>query len=309
MNVLVTGADGFVGGWLVRELLGRGHAVTGVHRTGGQPSPLLTPDERAGVEWRAMELGDSASVASGVAGRWDAVVHLAAVASGSEARRDPGLAWEINAAGTARVVESLGPGSRFLLVSTGEVYGMGTGAAHTELDPVEPVSPYAASKAGAELAALEAARRRHLTVIVVRAFPHTGPGQDGRFVIPALAGRLTAAKRAGQTTITTGNLDPVRDLLDVRDVAAAYVALLEQGAEGGVYNVSSGAGRSLREVFERLQQLVGWRVAVEFDSSLERSSDIMHLVGDSSMLRSATGWAPRHSLDRMLRDLLDAQTD
>ncbi len=256
-----------------------------------------------------MELGDSASVARGVAGRWDALVHLAAVASGAEARRDPGLAWDINAAGTARVVESLGYCALFLLVSTAEVYGMGTGGVHVEGDSVEPVSPYAASKAGAEIASLEAARRRHLKVIVARAFPHTGPGQDPRYVIPGLATRLTAAKRAGQATITTGNLDPVRDLLDVRDVTAAYAALVEQGAEGGVYNVASGRGLALRDVCERLQQLVGWRVTAELDSSLSRSSDIMHLVGDSSMLRSATGWVPRYTLDQTLQDLLDAQTD
>ena len=237
------------------------------------------------------------------------VMHLAAVASGAEARRDPGLAWEINAAGTARVADSLGPGTFFLLVSTGEVYGMGTGVAHSEFDPLEPVSPYGASKAGAEIAALEAARRKHLKVLVARAFPHTGPGQNPGYVIPALAARLIAAKRTGQTTITTGNLDPVRDLLDVRDVVAAYVALMERGADGGVYNVASGTGHSLREVFERLQQLVGWRVTAEFDSSLGRPSDIMHLVGDASMLRSATGWAPRYALDRTLQDLLDAQTD
>ena len=309
MKVLVTGADGFVGGSLVRELLGRGHSVAGVYRTGGHAAPLLTSHERAGVEWRSMELRDSASVAGGVAGRWDAVVHLAAMASGAEARRDPGLAWEVNAAGTARVVESVGAGTFFLVVSTGEVYGMGTGVARVELDPVEPVSPYAASKAGAELAALEGARRRHLKVIVARAFPHTGPGQDPRFVIPALAGRLRAARRAGQTTITTGNLAPVRDLLDVRDVVAAYVTLLESGADGGVYNVAGGTGYSLREVFERLQQLAGWRVTAEFDASLGRPSDIVHLVGDASLLRSATGWAPRYSLDRTLQDLLDAQTD
>ncbi|HEV8197203.1 MAG TPA: NAD-dependent epimerase/dehydratase family protein [Gemmatimonadales bacterium] len=309
MKVLVTGADGFVGGWLLRELLGRGHTVSGVCRTGGQPSPVLRPDDRGRIEWRSMELGDTASVVSAMAGRWDAVVHLAAVSSGAEARQDPGHAWEVNAAGTARVVEALGSGTCFLLVSTGEVYGMGTGGAHGELDPVEPVSPYAASKAAAELAALEAARRRHLKVIVARAFPHTGPGQDSRFVIPALAARVTAAKRAGRNTIPAGNLDPVRDLLDVRDVAAAYVALLERGAEGGIYNIASGTGLRLREVLDRLQRLAGWQVSTELDSSLGRTSDIMHLVGDASMLRSATGWAPQYSLDRTLQDLLDAQTD
>jgi GDP-4-dehydro-6-deoxy-D-mannose reductase len=309
VNLLVTGADGFVGGWLIRALLDGGHRVTGIHRTGGQPSPLLTPDQRSRVRWRAMELGDSASVAPGVAGHWDGVVHLAALASGAEARRDPGLAWEINAAGTARVAESLEAGTRLLLVSTGEVYGMGQGLPHGERDPVEPVSPYAASKAGAEVAALEAARRRGLGVIVARAFPHTGPGQDPRFVVPAFARRLMAARRDGRNAIETGNLDPIRDLLDVRDVATAYIALLERGVPGEVYNVASGAGHALRDVLDRLEALLGVRMVATLEPGLSRTSDIKHLVGNPAKLRTVTGWAPRFTLDRTLQDLLDAQTD
>lgn len=308
MKILVTGADGFVGSWLIRALLGAGHTVTGVHRTGGSPSSLLSPDERGRVEWREMELADTRSVTAAVQGAWDAVVHLAGVSSGAAARRDPGLAWEVNAAGTARVAEALGAGTLLLFVSTGEVYGIGSGAAHLESDPTEPVSPYAASKVGAEVASLESARRRWLKVIVARAFPHTGPGQDTRFVLPALAERLRAARRDGLTTVKTGNLDPVRDLLDVRDVVAAYVALLERGAESGVYNVASGRGYSLRDVFDRMQRLLGWRVTAEFDASLGRAADITHLVGDAAMLRSATDWAPRFSLDQTLQDLLNAET-
>lgn len=309
MNVLVTGADGFVGGWLVRALLERGQEVTGIHRTGGPPSRLLTPAEQAAVQWRHMELGDSASVAGAVAGRWDAVVHLAALASGADARRDPALAWEINAAGTSRLAESLESGTRLLLVSTGEVYGPGQGLPRDETDPAAPVSPYAASKVGAEIAALEAATRRGLGLIVARAFQCTGPGQEPRFVIPAFAQRLKEAGRTGRDTIETGNLDPVRDLLDVRDVATAYIALLERGAPGQVYNVATGVGHALRAVLERLQALAGVRVVPRPEPALVRAADIMHLVGNSAKLRNATGWAPRFTLDRTLQDLLDAQTD
>jgi len=309
VNILVTGADGFVGGWLVRALLEQGHAVTGIHRTGGHPSRLLTLAERGAVEWRDMELADSASVVAAAAGRWDAVVHLAALASGMDARRDPSLAWEINAAGTSRLAESLESGTRLLLVSTGEVYGPGQGLPRDETDPVAPVSPYAASKAGAEIAALEAATRRGLTIIVARAFQHTGPGQESRFVVPAFVNRLKEARRAGRDTIDTGNLDPVRDLLDVRDVATAYIALLERGAPGQVYNVASGVGHPLRVVLERLEALMGFRVAPKSDPALARAADIMHLVGNPAKLRTATGWAPRFTLDRTLQDLLDAQTD
>ncbi|HEX7023507.1 MAG TPA: NAD-dependent epimerase/dehydratase family protein, partial [Gemmatimonadales bacterium] len=216
MNLLVTGADGFVGGWLVRALLAAGHSVTGTARVGGGPSTVLSAAERDAIEWRELDLGSGPSVMAAARGRWDAVVHLAALSSGTEARRDPGLAWELNAAGTARLVDALQNGDALLLhVSTGEVYGQGSEAPRREEDPVLPCSPYAASKAGGELAVWEATRRSGLRAIVARPFPHTGPGQDTRFVIPALAERLRLARRIGAPAINTGNLEPVRDLLDV----------------------------------------------------------------------------------------------
>ena len=310
MKVLVTGADGFVGGWLARALLDAGHAVAGTRGPDGVASRVLSPDEQARVDWRPLDLSASDSVRSAVRGSWDAVVHLAAVASGGEARRDPGLAWNVNAAGTARLAEALlEENPLLLLVSTGEVYGQGSGVPRREADPVAPCSPYAASKAGAELAAQEAARRAGLRVIVARPFPHTGPGQDGRFVVPALAARLTLAHRTGAPAINTGNLEPVRDLLDVRDVVSAYLALLSHGRAGETYNVASAQGHRLADVLSAMQRLLGSRVIAEYDPALARRSDILHLVGDASRLGAATGWTPRIPLDQTLQDLLDAQTD
>jgi GDP-4-dehydro-6-deoxy-D-mannose reductase len=316
VRVLVTGADGFVGGWLTRTLLEAGHAITGVHRSGGRPSASLSVQEQARVAWRAMELRDGGSVLTAVAGEWDAVVHLAGVASGADARRDPGLAWEVNAAGSARLAEALGAtvgdgptGPILLFISTSEVYGQGDGALRREHDPLVPCSPYAASKVGAEVAVQEVARRTGLRVIVARPFQHTGPGQDTRFVVPALVRRLRAAKRTGDATIQTGNLEVIRDILDVRDVAAAYLALLERGTAGETYNVATGTGYALAAVLERLQRMLGSRVKAALDPQLARRSDIRHLVGDASKLRSATGWAARFTLDQTLQDLCDAQTD
>ncbi|HEY9384754.1 MAG TPA: GDP-mannose 4,6-dehydratase [Gemmatimonadales bacterium] len=315
MKVLVTGADGFVGGWLARRLLQDGHNVVGTHRRGGGPSPVLTSVEAARLEWRELELASGASVEGATQGRWDAVVHLAALSSGSEARQDPGLAWEVNAAGTARLAEVLGlrvatrqGDPNFLLVSTGEVYGAGKGA-RAESDPPQPCSPYSGSKLGAEVAALEVSRRTGLRVIIARPFPHTGPGQDIRFVVPALASRIVAAKRIGAPTIKTGSLESVRDFLDVRDVAEAYLALLGRGTAGEVYNIASGEGRQLTEVLRRLEQLTQWRVRPELEPRLARRSDITHLVGDAGKLRRETGWQPQIAFDRTLQDLLDAQAN
>jgi GDP-4-dehydro-6-deoxy-D-mannose reductase len=313
--MLVTGADGFVGRFLVRRLVASGHDVgAAVRRGGAPPDTWLTASEARAVDRIDFDLEDPAS--AGAVSRWgaDGVIHLAAVASSREARRDPGLAWNVNAAGTARLLEALADSRpagdpMVLVVSSGEVYGEGAPRARVETDPVRPQSPYAASKAGAEMAALEIARRTGLRVMIARAFQHTGPGQSELYVVPALARRLAEARRDGRREVATGNLEPVRDITDVRDVVAAYTALIEGGEAGEIYNVSRGEGLALRDVFARLARAVGIEAVAVVDPSLARSGDIPHLVGDPAKLRAATGWTPAYTIDQTLRDVLDAQAD
>lgn len=317
MKVLVTGAGGFVGRWLVPALVAAGHEVLGTRLPGEAPPDFLTAAERPRVRWLPLELSDGASVRAAVDELPDAVIHLAALASGAEARRDPGLAWEVNAAGTARLADALGQERqggagepRFLLVSTAEVYGLGEGArARTEEDPPRPVSPYASSKVGAEVAALEVARRTGLQVIIARSFPHTGPGQTENYVVPAFARRLVAARRIGATAVKTGNLDPVRDFLDVRDVVRAYLTLLDRGTPGRAYNIASGQGRSLGSIFADLATLLGVHAVPQADPQLIRTADIPHLVGDARRLTTETGWTPQIPFAQTLQDVVNAQAD
>jgi GDP-4-dehydro-6-deoxy-D-mannose reductase len=310
VKLLVTGADGFVGRHLVRRLAREGYRIGAACRPGGRPVDWGGAD----VTVVPLELTDDASVRGALEFDPDAVIHLAAVASNSEAIADPGHAWTVNAAGTARLAEALGRrraerrgDTRLLFVSSGEVYGLGGNTPRRESDPIEPASPYAASKAGAELAALEVWRRTGLQVVIARPFTHTGPGQETRFVLPAFVERLREAKATGARVVRSGNLDPIRDLLDVRDVVEAYLLLLRSGQPGEIYNVARGEGSSVRELFEQLARLVGVRVEPEVESSLTRSSDIPHLVGDATKLRRTTGWTPSRSLEQTLRGLVDAE--
>ena len=308
MKVLVTGADGFVGRHLVRRLLARGDTVVAAGGAG--------PGDEAGVIRVPFELTDDRSIRAALEHDADAVVHLAAVASTREAREDPGRAWAVNAGGTARLAEAMAArratnasGARLLVVSSGEVYGVGRSMPRRESDPPEPISSYAATKVGAEVAALEVWRRTGLPAIIVRPFTHTGPGQQPGFVLPAFVQRLRAALASGAREVPTGNLDPVRDLLDVRDVVEAYLALLERGTPGEVYNVARGEGWSLRELFARLAGLLGVDAEPRPSPELTRGTDIPHLVGDPTKLRQATGWSPAITLDALLRGLVDAQAD
>ena len=244
------------------------------------------------------------------------MIHLAAVASGQEAQRDPAAAWRVNAVGTALLAEELGRLASegrtrplLLLVSTAEVYGRGPSTPRVESDPTCPVSAYAASKLAAEVAALEVHRRTGLGVIVARAFAHTGRGQDERFVVPALARRLLIAKRARAPAIKVGNLDPVREFMHVSDVVDAYCRLLAAGRSGEIYNVASGRGVALIDVLEGLMERVGYRVLAEADPDLVRAADIPYLVGDGARLRAATGWSPRCSLEDALAEVVDAQAN
>ena len=100
-----------------------------------------------------------------------------------------------------------------------------------------------------------------------------------------------------------------RDFLDVRDVAAAYVMLAERGRPGEVYNVASGQGISLQELFDRLAAIVGVDAIAEPDPAFLRPADLPYLVGDAAKLRAATGWAPGIALEQTLRDLVHAQAD
>jgi GDP-4-dehydro-6-deoxy-D-mannose reductase len=145
--------------------------------------------------------------------------------------------------------------------------------------------------------------------VIARPFPHTGSGQSPEYVVPAFAKRLRAARASGAARVPTGNLTPVRDLLDVRDVVRAYRLLVERGRSGEAYNVARGEGASLAEVFARLAALIGTSAVPAVDPSLVRSVDIPHLVGDSTKLRRATGWSPTISFDQTLQGLVDAEAD
>lgn len=316
MRILVTGADGFVGSRLVPRLLALGHEV------GAGVVPNAPPNVQArraglpeGTLLRELDLLDAESVHSLVLEGWDAVVHLAAAASGAEAVRDPLGAWNVNTLGTMLLGHSLGrlcqqgADPLLLFVSTAEVYGAGAPIACVETDETRPCSSYAASKLAAEVAVLEVSRRTGLRVKVARPFPHTGAGQDDRFVVPAFAKRVLDAKRLGHPSISVGNLDPVRDFLHVDDVVNAYGLLVEKGEVGEVYNISSGAGVSVRDILMMVMAAAGTSVKHEVSPELVRPADVPFLVGDSRKLRDATGWQPKLSLEQAIQEVVDAQTD
>ena len=315
MNVLVTGANGFVGPYVVSRLASDGHQVIAAVHLAPGASPETQSSLDAAEQIVELDVTDHESVARLPLGDVDAVIHLAAVASVGESISSPGRAWDVNAGGTARLADALARGAPrrrivFLLVSSGEVYGVSEDRRPiAETCPAQPASPYAASKLGAEIAAQEIGRRTALEVVVARPFGHTGAHQASRYVVPAFARRVLAAKKIGAPVVTVGNLEPIREFMHVADVADAYVRLLQSGKDGETYNVASGHAVSLRDVFLQVADIAGHPVIPEVDTALVRAVDVPYLVGDAARLTKATGWRPTTPLSETLREVVNAQAD
>jgi len=153
---------------------------------------------------------------------------------------------------------------------------------------------------------LQAARGLGLQVIATRSFNHSGRGQDERFLVPGLIKRIRSIADAHTDRLMLGNMEVVRDFLHVLDVAKAYIALIEMGEPGQVYNVSSGEGLTVRQLAELALKVAGVVATLERDPKLARGSDIEWLVGDNSKLRKRTGWAPDNGPEDIMRDLWGA---
>jgi GDP-4-dehydro-6-deoxy-D-mannose reductase len=281
-RVLVTGPGGFVGTHLRAEL----------------DDAFLPYDE---------DVLDLASLTTTLReARPDAVVHLAALSSVAESWGDVTEVWRTNVLGTVNVVEALraeAPRARLLFVSSGEVYGRAPLVPTPEESPIDPVSPYGASKAAAELACRQA---RDLDVVVARSFPHVGPGQNERFSVASWAAQLARLRGEGGGTLLVGDLDVERDLTDVRDVCRAYRLMLDRALPAGTYNVASGRAVPLKRVLELLVEAAGVPVTVERDPSRLRPAEVRVVAGDASRLRAATGWEPSIPLERTVADVLEA---
>jgi GDP-4-dehydro-6-deoxy-D-mannose reductase len=237
-----------------------------------------------------------------------AVVHLAAVSSVGESWKRSAETWHVNTVGTVNVVEALlaaAPEARLLLVSTGEVYGRSDELPTTEEAPIRPLSPYAASKAAAELAAGQAARSAGLDVVVARAFQHEGPGRGEQFAIGSWVRQIAELELRGGGELRVGNLAAERDITDVRDVCRAYRLLLDPVVPAETYNVASGQKVALSEVAEQLVVLARCPVTIESDPTRLRPTDLEVVWGDASKLGAATGWRPEIPLRQTLADALD----
>jgi len=312
MRVLVTGVTGFVGSHLVEHLqLVRPDAeIFGLRRWSSSNDGLARLRHR--VRMVDGDLLDAPSLLRAVqAARPDVIYHLAASSSVASSWDTPGEMLQVNVLGTLHLLETmrqLDLDATVVLACSGESYGQ---VAPEELPvgeerPFRPVSPYAVSKAAVDMLAYQYYQTFRLRTVRLRLFNHCGPGQSDRFVVSALA-RQVAEIECGQRPpeLQVGNLDAVRDFVDVRDVARAYQLAAASAPAGEAYNVATGNGHSIREVVDHLLQLTEAVAGVSFDAGRLRPTDIAALVGDASRFRAVTGWQPAIRFEQTVLDTLE----
>jgi len=303
MRAFITGIGGFVGQHLAGFLIDQGAEVSGCD--------VRTP-RSAGARIRFFK----ASVTSASAirrvlaqARPDVVFHLAGLTFVPECVKNPRRAWRVNLDGTVNLCEAvrtLAKTPRVVFVGTADEYGIVAGRKKiTEGATLNPRNAYAASKAAADLASYDYYLNYQCPIIRVRPFNHTGPGQSRKFVASAFARQISRIEKGTQPpVIKVGDLRPVRDITDVRDIVKAYWLAATKGVPGEVYNVCSGKGISMADLLDALLEESGCEVEICTERGRLRRLDDPYRVGDARRFRRLTGWRPTIALGRTLRDLL-----
>jgi GDP-4-dehydro-6-deoxy-D-mannose reductase len=214
-----------------------------------------------------------------------------------------------NLLGTQNLLEAVRqivPKCRVVLLSSAEVYGRGRGnltTLHTETDTLNPLTPYATSKACMELLGSQFHNANGLHVTTVRPFHFTGPNHSRRFALPSIAYQLIQIRLTrGEPVIFTGNLDVTRDVVDVRDLARALVVVMSTAPSGETYNICSGQCHTFREMAEQLIERSKLNIEIRLDPNLERQNDIPLLLGSGEKLMQL-GWKPIIAIDDSIGDL------
>ncbi len=301
MRVLITGASGFVGGWLASACAQRGDQVLGLSRSG-------TLDAASG-QGVALDLANAPGLTRLLAEFEPTVIfHLAALSHVGRSWQDPARTLDNNVNGSVNLLEAVRaavPNSRVVWASSGEVYGSDATLPIGEEAPLHPASPYAVSKVAGDLLAGLYTDAHALNIVRARAFAHGGPGQHQIFLVSNIARQAAEAKRAGveRLRITTGNADTRRDFTDVRDVVRAYLMLTERDVAPGIYNVCSGVSSSTAERVAAVAEAIA-PIAVEHvvDPALVRAHEVPDVRGSYELLKAATGWKPRIPIGQTIAD-------
>ncbi|MGO5013609.1 GDP-mannose 4,6-dehydratase [Niallia sp. Sow4_A1] len=304
MRILITGANGFVGRHLQKELIGRNHEVfLGVR------NQILSPVHSSLVSFDILNKVQMKKVLLDL--KPDSVIHLAAQSSVAFSWKQPIETLQTNIIGTTNLIELLGkylPETKIITVGSCEEYGL-SAKEHDYLDETvncRPQNPYAISKFAAYEVSQALAKQYAINLIHLRPFNHFGPGQESGFVISDFASKL-ARIEAGlcENILNVGYLEAERDFTDVRDVVRAYALVAEHELGNGIYNICSGKPKRLKDILEELVELTNLSINVKIDQTKYRIAEVTKIVGDSTKINNALEWKPEIPFKTSLEETLN----
>lgn len=290
MRALVIGSSGFVGQHLVKELMGRGYEVDGISWRNG--------DDIRDYE----KMRNLINLA-----RPDRIYHLAAQPYVPESFTNPVRSFEVNTIGAINVLEAvrqLGIKTRVLLAGTSEEYGDTSGETEpiTERSLPNPLSPYAISKLAMDYMGQLYARSYGIPIIVTRTYNHAGPGRGEMYAESSFAKQIVEIERGTRKKLEHGNLETVRNYIDVRDVVKAYLLAIE--LEPDVYNVCSDESVTMQKMLDILISHATVPIDTEVNPSLYRPSDFSFKKPSCEKFTNLTDWKPEIGMNQMLEDVL-----
>jgi NAD dependent epimerase/dehydratase len=303
-RVLVTGAGGFIGSNLVEHLVRRGAQVRAFVRYNSRNDygrlETCAPEILEEVEVFTGDLTNPEAVMGAVDG-CDTVLHLGALIPIPYSYRHPREYVAANVTGTLNVLEATrrAPINRIVHVSSSEVYGSAQTVPISELHPLNPQSPYAATKVGSDQLALSYWCAFGTPVVVARPFNTFGPRQSARAVIPTIVSQALS-----RNEIELGDTAPTRDFLFVEDTVAGIIRCSEiRGIEGQTFNLGTGTDLSIHVVAERVLAMLDADLPIVTRSDRVRPADseVDRLVADYSKAKSTLEWTPEVAFDDGLR--------
>lgn len=307
-KVLITGAGGFVGTHLIKELKQDPdcEVFASVYKSTSDISEILDQDHIFAGDLTDYDFAKSLVDATDPA----VIYHLAALSVVHNSASQATTVMTSNATISYNMLEAMkthAPHARFIAISSGNVYGAVQDPQHpvSELAPLRPLNPYAVSKVTQEMLALQYCLAYGLDIVILRPFNHTGVGQTRDFVIPRLAYQFVQCeKKLSEPVIEVGNIDTIRDFTDVSDMVRAYVLAAAKCERGEIYNIGTGVGHTISQVIDLLQQLTSAKVKVKILDKLVRPADVPILIADATKFRQATLWEPQRSLEQTISDIL-----
>jgi len=301
-RVLVTGADGFIGSHLVEELVRKGCSVRAFvfYNSFGSWGWLDNSKVKTAIEVFAGDVRDPHGIKASMKG-CDAVFHLAALIGIPYSYHSPDNYVDTNIRGTLNVLQAARElcVERIVHTSTSEVYGTAQFVPITEEHPINPQSPYAATKSAADFLSLSFYRSFNLPVSIVRPFNTFGPRQSARAIIPTIISQILLKGNK----VLLGSLNPTRDLNFVLDTVDGFLRAGEaDNALGEVINIGSGYDISVGDLAKKIGEIMNIKIEISEDSQRIRpdKSEVGRLCAGNQKAYKLLQWEPKYSLDEGL---------